>query len=37
MLHTSLDGEDYPVTQILDMLGVELPEILRTMGRINEE
>jgi hypothetical protein len=38
MIHsTMLCNEDYPLTTILQMLGVEIPEILRTVAQIAAE
>ena len=38
MIHsTMLGNEDYPVTTILQMLGIEIPEILRTVAQIAAE
>lgn len=38
MIHTTILGEgDYPVTTLLQMMGVDIPDILLTAAQINEE
>ena len=36
MIHTTLLGdEDFPLNTVLDILGVDIPDILKTAAEIN--